>query len=137
MNASSFYFHSGVKDVRKVWEAFKAFLKEMRASGGAEVVVKKYRKNKSDQQRKYAHMCIGIIAKEVGERPEHLKIRIKHSIGLIEEIYSNGKVITVERSTEDLSRDEYGMFINTIKTLSMNLNIVLPEPNWYGMECAA
>lgn len=130
----SFYFHNGVKDISAVWSFFKQVLKEFKESGGAQVDVKKYRKNKTDQQRKYAHACIGVIAKETGENSEHLKVRIKHSIGLIEEIYSGGKVLTLVRSTEDLDREEYGVFINSINTLAANLEIKLPQPKSFGME---
>lgn len=134
MEPQSFYFHKGVFDLKKVWMFFKQVFGEFMSAGGCEVIIKKYRKNKTDQQRKYAHACIGVIAKHCGDDPKHLKVRIKHSLGLIEEIWSDGKVISVEKSTEDLSRDEYGVFIETIKTLGLNLDIQLPEPRNFGME---
>lgn len=91
-------------------------------------------KSKTNQQQRYAHMCIGIIAKEIGEKPEHLKAMIKHQLGLIEEVYSKGKVITIVRSTSDLKRDDYGEFINEIQLLAGRLNITLPQPRYHGID---
>lgn len=104
------------------------------AGESIQVAIDEQKKGKTRQQEKYAHACIGVIAKEVGENPEHLKVRIKHQLGLIEEVYSQGKVITMVRSTSDLKRDEYGDFINAIQLLAGHLNITLPQPRHYGID---
>lgn len=103
------------------------------AAGEAiQVALSEAKKSKTRQQEKYAHSCIGVIAKEMGDNPEYLKVRIKHQLGLIEKVYSNGEVITLVRSTSDLKRDEYGTFIEAIQQLAGYLNIVLPQPKDMG-----
>ena len=99
-----------------------------------EVAIAEYKKNKTRQQEKYAHACIGVIAKEMGENPAHLKARIKAELGLIEEIWHKGKVLTVERSTATLDRVEYGFFIEAIQKLAGYLNVVLPQPKFFGID---
>ena len=99
-----------------------------------EVALKEAKAAKTRQQEKYAHACIGVIAKEMGENPAHLKTRIKAELGLIEEIWHKGKVLTVERSTATLDRVEYGFFIDAIQKLAGYLNVVLPQPNFFGID---
>jgi hypothetical protein len=97
-----------------------------------EVAIKEAKAIKTRQQEKYAHACIGTIAKEVGESPEALKVRIKVALGLIEEFFAGGKVITQTRSTSTLTRDEYGQFIDAIQQTANHLNICLPQPKDMG-----
>jgi len=52
-----------------------------------EVALKEAKKSKTRQQEKYLHACIGVIARESGENAEHLKVRIKAQVGLIEEVW--------------------------------------------------
>ena len=93
-----------------------------------EVALKEAKAAKTRQQEKYAHACIGVIAKEVGDNPEALKVRIKVALGLIEEYFAGGKVITQTRSTSTLNREEYGQFIDAIQQTANHLNIILPQP---------
>ena len=119
---------------KSVWEFFLSAFKTLVSSGGCQVDVKPYKKHKTDQQRKYAHACICRIASNVGDNPQHLKIRIKEGLGLIEKIWSNGKEITVEISTEKLNREQYGIFIDEIIRIGIATDTNLPQPRNYGME---
>ena len=132
--AKYFRFSKENPNVKSVWGFFHSTFKEFMDSDGCEIDIHPVAKSKTSSQRKYAHMIIGIIAKEVGENPDHLKVKIKHSIGLIEEIYSNGKVITIEKSTEKLNRKEYSLFIDSIRQIADTVGVVLPEPNDYGFN---
>lgn len=102
--------------------------------GSLDITLKKHAKSKTMAQQRYAHACIGVIAKEMGENPAHLKTRIKAELGLIEEIWHKGKVLTVERSTATLDRVEYGFFIEAIQKLAGYLNVVLPQPKFFGID---
>jgi hypothetical protein len=98
------------------------------------LVVEELKKGKTDQQRKYAHACISIIAKDIGYDPSRLKMDIKVKLGLIDKHYVSGEVITVIRSTETLSREDYGKFIDSIIQLAGQMNISLPEPRMFGYD---
>ncbi len=132
--SESFYFRPDMQNKKSVWEFFLSVFKELIASGGCQIDVKPYKKHKTDQQRKYAHACISRIAKDVGDDPGHLKVRIKHGLGLIEKVWSGGEVITVEISTEKLKRDDYGIFINEIIRIAEATGTTLPQPKHLGME---
>ena len=113
----------------KVGQSIRA---EVAAGKVIEVALKEAKSVKTRQQEKYAHACIGTIAKEVGESPEALKVRIKVALGLIEEFFAGGKVITQTRSTATLTRDEYGQFIDAIQQTANYLNITLLQPKDIG-----
>jgi len=132
--SESFYFRPDMTNKKPVWEFFLTEFKEQVSSGGCQVDIKPYKKHKTDQQRKYAHSCISRIAKNVGDNPQHLKIRIKHALGLIEKVWSGGETITVEISTEKLNITQYGIFIDEIIRIGIATDTVLPEPRNYGME---
>jgi len=99
-----------------------------------QITIKEAKCSKTAQQRKYAHACLGVIAKDIGYDPQRLKIDIKHKLGLIEKVYTNGEIITVITSTEQLTKEQYGAFIDAILQLGQSLNIALPEPRMFGYE---
>ena len=132
--AKYFKFSKENPNIQSVWEFFHSTLRDLIAADGCEIDIHPVAKSKTSSQRKYAHMLIGIIAKEVGENPDHLKVKIKHSIGLIEEIYSDGKVITIEKSTEKLNRKEYSLFIDSIRQIADMVCVNLPQPTDYGFD---
>lgn len=113
----------------KVGQSIRA---QVSAGKVIEVALKEAKKSKTRQQEKYLHACIGEIAKETGENAEHLKVRIKAQVGLIEEVWHKGKVLTIARSTSDLTRDEYGELIESVQALAGYLNIILPQPKDMG-----
>ena len=119
---------------KNVWDFFKSQVSELMQQCGCSIIISPYAKNKTDQQRKYAHACISVIAKDVGENPAHLKIRIKAQLGLIEKVWNDGEVLTIEKSTEKLKKAEYGIFIEAILSLASALNIKVPPPKTFGME---
>jgi len=111
----------------------KAIRSRVAAGEAIQVAISEAKKSKTRQQEKYAHACIGIIAKELGDSPIALKVRIKVAIGLIDEFYAQGKVITETRSTATLTRNEYALFIEAIQQTANHMSIVLPQPKDMGM----
>ena len=130
----TFIFRSDMPNKDSVWSFFIQSFKEIFSGGGCQIDIQPYKKNKTEQQRKYAHACIAYIAKEQGSDPKHLKVRIKQSIGLVEVIWADGNELTIEKSTEELNREEYGLFIDAIRELAEFLNVKIPQPRMFGME---
>ena len=105
-----------------------------KAGKNVKISISENRDKKTDQQRKYAHACISIIAKEIGYEPDRLKIDIKVKLGLIEKIYVSGEILTRVKSTEDLDVEQYGKFINAIVQLAGQMDIKLPQTREFGYE---
>ena len=105
-----------------------------KAGKNVKISISENRDKKTDQQRKYAHACISIIAKEIGYESDRLKIDIKVKLGLIEKIYVSGEILTRVKSTEDLDVEQYGKFINAIVQLAGQMDIKLPQTRDFGYE---
>ena len=130
-----YFLNQGATNLAQITEAAINEAREIYKSGkSVKIAVLENKISKSTQQRKYAHACIGVIAKDLGYDAQRLKIDIKHKLGLIEKVYTNGEVITVITSTESLTKEQYGSFIEAILQLGASLNIVLPEPRIFGYE---
>lgn len=130
-----YYLKQGADNLRFIIDNLITEARQLYKEGkNVKLSVSENKQNKSMQQRKYAHACISVIAKEIGYDAQRLKIDIKHKIGLIEKVYTNGEVVTVITSTEQLTKEQYGAFIEAILQLGASLNINLPEPRMFGYE---
>lgn len=92
---------------------------------------------RSHQQNRYFHKLVGLIAEYQGENPERVKRQIKHSIGLIEKDMINGELITMIKSTADLTVDEFSQLIEQTISVCQYLDIQYPIPSHYGFDKVA
>lgn len=130
-----YYLNQDSSNQKQVIDSALSEARELYKQGKrVKISVGESKDSKTVQQRKYAHACISVIAKEIGYEAQSLKIDIKHRLGLIEKVYTNGEVITVITSTEKLTKEDYGKFIDAILELAGQLNIALPEPRIFGYE---
>ena len=131
----NYYLNRDAPNLKQVADNALAHAREIYKQGKAvEIIVREAKCTKTAQQRKYAHACLGVIAKDIGYDPQRLKVDIKVQLGLIEKIYTNGQVITQITSTEQLTKEQYGAFIDAILGLAAELNIKLPEARHYGYD---
>jgi hypothetical protein len=132
-----YYLNQGANNLKQITDSAINEAREIYKAGkNVKLSVSENKQSKSTQQRKYAHACISVIAKDIGYDAQRLKIDIKHKLGLIEKVYTNGEVVTVITSTEQLTKEQYGAFIEAILQLGVSLNINLPEPRMFGYETA-
>jgi len=92
---------------------------------------------RSYQQNRYFHKLVGLIAEKQGEDLERVKRQIKHKIGLIEKDMVNGELITIIKSTADLSVEEFSQLIEQTITVCQYLEIQYPIPAHYGFDKVA
>lgn len=98
------------------------------------VTIKPHRKNLTQNQRNYWHNILEILSNETGEDKETLKLRIKFAVLDLKEIRVNGVSHLYPPSSENLNREEYSKLIEATITLGAELGIILPSPNFWGME---
>lgn len=130
----TFYLIPSSNSLKQIWHNAYKSAQELYKSGGCIVELKPYKKNKTRQQEKYWHSCLHIIAREVGEDMESLKVEMKIRCGykVIKRI--NDEMVTIPLSSTKLKIDEYSNLIEASTALAESLGIELPEPSFYGME---
>jgi len=103
---------------------------EIRRSKGKRVVISDPKR--SLDQNALMHSLIDIIAKELGNKPEELKLTLKvRWLGTYEkEVDGKTLVLPVETSTR--TKAQISDFIDKLYALGANLNIRLPTPSHYG-----
>ena len=110
-------------------ERFQELLKSM--SGGIEVVFRKIKSPRSNQQNRYYWgVIIKILADELGYDPTdlHFALRLRF-LSMIEDNVTSG-VLLVPKSTTGLSTAEFEAYQADIRRWAAGfLNISIPEPN--------
>lgn len=119
------------EDMGNAGAEIRAFVKQY---GLCELTVKKPKSIKSSQQRAYAHKCLQVIANYAGDTMMDLKLRIKVAVGLFVEKWASGRVVTIEISTEDLTKSEYSEFIEAILMTGEHLDLKMPKPADIGIH---
>jgi hypothetical protein len=95
-----------------------------------EVTIKKYKKNKTAQQRNYYHKLLQIISEHTGDERDDLKTRICYSLGYVREVtLKSGEVVLQRLSTERLKVKEYSTMIESAQMMCMFLELRYPKPD--------
>lgn len=89
---------------------------------------------KSTAQRNYWHSIVEIIANEIGESKEDLKLRLKYEWLPLIEVKVQGRTHLHPIHTEDLTKKDYSLLIEKTKVLGVNLGINLPTKQQLGYE---
>ena len=98
--------------------------------GKVEIVVKKFKKERSLQQNKYYwSVVVPLISSELGYTREEMHEVLK-SLFLKDHINFKGENLVIIRSTTDLKTDEFENYLSEIRIwASKELSIYVPEPN--------
>lgn len=97
-----------------------------------EVIIQPHVDDQTAQQRGYFHMLIKMLADEIGDSPDSVKMDIKRETFGSDVVVSNitGKEQEIVKSSAKAKRDEYSQLIETTLRIAANLGIVLPAPHW-------
>jgi hypothetical protein len=120
-----------IKD-EKIRQNAMRYLQNLEA--GYMVEFKKAPKGLTDQQRRYWHMLLGILADWKGEETEEVKQELKRRWGMYRIIEFEGENVRELQTSEKLSRDEYAMCIEKTQQILMYLGINFPRPEELGMR---
>jgi hypothetical protein len=102
--------------------------------GAYEVTIKKSVKSKTSSQRRYWHKLMQIIADHIGEDMEQLKRKIKRALGHYQTVIIDGDIYIELLSSEAYSRDMYSQAIEATLQMGMSLDLIMPNPAFYGLE---
>ncbi len=92
--------------------------------------------SKTSPQRNYWHACMQEIAEVTGTDEDDIKFGIKKAVlGLREWMdYPEGKIYLREVSSEGLDKQTYGRLIDATFSLAEQMDVKLPEPEYFGYE---
>jgi hypothetical protein len=104
----------------------------LRGEDCAEVIIQPHEDDQTAQQRGYFHVLIKILATEIGDSPDSVKMDIKRETFGSDIVTSKitGKEQEVIKSSAKAKKDEYSQLIETTLRIAANFGIVLPAPNW-------
>lgn len=132
MQKETFVLDIKNQSLLQVFNSMVALMRQM-VKQGVVVVDFGYKKlTRSNQQNRYFHKLVGLVAEHQGEDAEKVKRQIKHSIGLIEKELINGELITIIKSTADLTVDDFSKLIEETIKICVYLEIDYPVPETYG-----
>jgi len=90
---------------------------------------------KTNPQRSYWHMAIGIIAEYTGYTKEQTKYMIKEAVLGLETWKDNrGKVHTMVKASETLTKEDYSRLIDYTILAANKIGCVIPSPLEYGLD---
>lgn len=97
-------------------------------SGRVDVVIKKYRKQRSTNQNSWYWACVTVLSEWMGEDKYDVHYALKaRFLGFDTD---NPLIL---RSTADLSTEEFTEFMKDIFKLAMDNNVVLPHPDQFEL----
>ncbi|MFH1052776.1 MAG: hypothetical protein V1779_17790 [bacterium] len=91
-----------------------------------QVIIKKWRKNRSTKQNSYYWLCLTHIGNEIGEDPETLHDTFKAMF-----LIDRSKRIPIVRSTTTLNTAEFFDYMEKIARRVAEIDIQLPNPEDY------
>ena len=129
-----FVFNVKDANVKNVFNNLVTTLKTKIKHGSIVVTLSDKKITRSNQQNRYFHKLVDLIAEQQGNDAERVKREIKHKIGLIEKQLINGELITIIKSTADLRVDEFSKLIEETISVCVFLEISYPTPDYYGFK---
>ena len=109
------------------------YIKKIDIKKPIEVLIRKYKKNRSLAQNNTYWMWIADIAPELGYTDNELHELFKvQFLGVEKRIVYNIELV-IPKSTTDLEPPEMALFLNKIEMLAHSLNIKLRRPDDYNI----
>lgn len=93
-----------------------------------EVIIQEYQPEKSNEQRNFWHLLLGLIADETGYTKEEVKELVKKAHLGTKVIEIGGIEKEVTESSESLAKTSYADLIDYTYRLAAEAEIVLPAP---------
>lgn len=103
------------------------------ASLGKTVVIKETKR--TNPQNALYWSVLTIIAGELGMEPEELHDEIKVRFLGVKKRVVHGQELIEPISTTTLSKKQFGELIDKVYALAGELNIKIPSPDYWGLEC--
>lgn len=126
-----FIYYSNVKDAHlqpTVRQRINLDLKRFEGKR-VEVSIKIQRSKRSEQQNRYYWVCVGILADELALTKDETHEILKYKF-LKRTLIIGDEEVVVTDSTASLNKSQFGEFVDNMKMwASMNLGIVIPDPN--------
>lgn len=119
--------------VLKSPEIIDRCIAEIKTSLGKTVTIKDSKRN-NDQNALYWKL-VSIIAKEIGETQDDLHAIIKVRFLGVQKRFVDGVELVEPISTTTLTTKEFAGLIDKVYALAANLNIIIPQPDYWGLEC--
>ena len=105
---------------------------QIRSADSCEVIIQPHVDNQTAEQRGFFHVLIEILAKELGNSPNAMKIDIKRETwGSVIEVVRGAKTEVI-KSSAGAKKDEYSELIETTYRIAAEYGVVLPNPRWHG-----
>lgn len=128
-------FYGSIKDGKLMLEdkeKFDIYIKGLeyktKPETKVEIMVKRYRKKRSDNQNAYYWVCLGVIEKETGQMAESLHQTFK-GMFLRKTVKVKGKNIKIIPSTTELNTLQFTEYFNKIEDFIRDFGIILPNPD--------
>lgn len=106
---------------------------EIMRSLGKTVAIKETKR--TNTQNALYWLVLTIIAEEIGMIPEELHDEIKVRFLGVKKRMVYGHEIIEPISTTTLSKKQFGELIDKVYALAGELNIKIPSPDYWGLEC--
>lgn len=129
-----FVFNVKDANIKSVFNNLVTTLRARVKHGSVVVTLSDKKVTRSNQQNRYFHKLVGLIAEQQGNDAERVKREIKHKLGLVEKQMINSELITIIKSTADLKVDEFSKLIEATISVCVFLEISYPTPDFYGFE---
>jgi hypothetical protein len=129
------YFGSVTDGRLKIWDK-AGFEKYILQYEGKDVTIEVRRKKakRSDQQNKFFHSWVGLLAEHTGYSSEEMKDILKYKFLRVEDINDQtGETFTYTKNTSKLNKIEFAEFCDDIQKWCMDLfkiKLPLPSENW-------
>jgi len=105
-------------------------INEIKNSPG--MVVKIEKAKRSNVSNAFYWSILGIISKDIGEKPEDLHDMLKIRVLGAKNLVIKGEVIQIPKRSSDLTQADFSKLIEAAQMLAASFNIVLPLPSYYG-----
>ena len=133
----NFRLKAKIEDNKLIWfnpERFQELLKSM--SGGIEVVFRKVKSPRTNQQNRYYWgVIIKILSEELGYDPQDLHYALRSRFLATIEDQGTAGGLTIPKSTTSLSTKEFEAYMEEIRRWSAGfLATTIPEPNEVELE---
>ena len=100
-----------------------------------EVIIRKYKKQRSNSQNRYMHYVFNLIANETGNDMEDIKEAMKLKYLESEERVIAGQIVRKAKSTTELNTAEQEEFMDKVRHFWLDfIGLMIPLPNEIDLE---
>jgi len=99
---------------------------EIKGEDRMEVIIKKHKKAKTDEQRNFWHFLLSVFGEEVGYTLGEMKTIVKKAVTGSEQLCVGSVEVEVIPSSEKADKELYGAYIETTYRLAAEVGVALP-----------